>query len=425
MSQAVFQVSVQNDPPTAPFPLLPLDGETLYTATPTLQWLDSLDPEGASLTYQVEVYSDKHLTTLVASVSGLPGTLLTTSWQVTPALLEKTTYYWRVRGSDGQLSSAWSGTQSFKVGKLTTGGKTRYFAVKPGGLNGRRVATIGSLGGLTGGETEAIFFYQTDHLGTPLMLTDQTGQVVWQAEYLPFGEPVSINEDVDGDGTNVTNNLRFPGQYADGETGLHYNMARDYQPGIGRYVEADPLGLDGGINTYAYAILNPCRRFDPLGLWSVADAVLLEHFYNGGGTLLDISAWCSDYLADPAVQGQTANLHNQIDDEVKSLVGLRGKTTFSVFRNDPLVITSIFSMARGNTRNLRADCDAEGDGCCVSAKCKLRYYAADRYSDPVRLCDKLGICGDPITGVQNLDGITFWFQLSCSGSTYGSSACAK
>jgi RHS protein len=192
MSQAVFQVSVQNDPPTAPFPLLPLDGETLYTATPTLQWLDSLDPEGASLTYQVEVYSDKHLTTLVASVSGLPGTLLTTSWQVTPALLDKTTYYWRVRGSDGALSSAWSGTQSFKVGKLTTGGTPRYFAAKPGGLNGRRVATIGSLGGLTGGETEAIFFYQTDHLGTPLMMTDQTGQVVWQAENLPFGELVTI-----------------------------------------------------------------------------------------------------------------------------------------------------------------------------------------------------------------------------------------
>jgi len=275
MSQAVFQVSVQNDPPTAPIPLLPLDGETLYTATPTLQWLDSLDPEGASLTYQVEVYSDKHLTTLVASVSGLPGTLLTTSWQVTPALLDKTTYYWRVRGSDGQLSSAWSGTQSFKVGKLTIRGTPRYFAVKPGGLNGRRVATIGSLGGLTGGETEAIFFYQTDHLGTPLMMTDQTGQVVWQAEYLPFGEPVSINEDVDGDGVNVTNNLRFPGQYYEQEIGLHYNLLRSYQPFVGRYLTPDPIGLlldqrpsTNGINhPYGYAHQNPGNQIDPSGLY--------------------------------------------------------------------------------------------------------------------------------------------------------------
>jgi len=291
MSQAVFQVSVQNDPPTAPFPLLPLDGETLYTATPTLQWLDSLDPEGASLTYQVEVYSDKHLTTLVASVSGLPGTLLTTSWQVTPALLDKTTYYWRVRGSDGQLSSAWSGTQSFKVGKLTTRGTLRYFAAtRPRGLSGRRVATIGSLGGLTGGETEAIFFYQTDHLGTPLMMTDQTGQVVWQAEYLPFGEPVSINEDVDGDGVKVTNNLRFPGQYFDQETTLHYNTARDYRPVIGRYIESDRIGLNGGINLYAYVGGNPTVRIDPLGLFQANDILgLWNHYCEGTGTSTAVS----------------------------------------------------------------------------------------------------------------------------------------
>jgi RHS repeat-associated protein len=282
-----FQVSVQNDPPTAPIPLLPLDGDTLYTATPTLQWLDSLDPEGASLTYQVEVYSDKHLTTLVASVSGLPGTLLTTTWQVTPALLEKTTYYWRVRGSDGALSSAWSGTQSFKIGKLTTRGTPRYFAAKPGGLNGRRVATIGSLGGLTGGETEAIFFYQTDHLGTPLMMTDQVGQVVWEAEYLPFGEPVSINEDVDGDGVKVTNNLRFPGQYEDGETGLHYNWARYYEPRIGRFTSVDPIQeskmviasstcgykipssvmeRSQDMEPYVYGVNNPITYDDPTGL---------------------------------------------------------------------------------------------------------------------------------------------------------------
>jgi RHS repeat-associated protein len=296
MSQAVFQVSVQNDPPTAPIPLLPLDGDTLTTATPTLQWLDSLDPEGASLTYQVEVYSDKKLTTLAASVSGLPGTLLTTTWQVTPALLEKTTYYWRVRGSDGALSSAWSGTQSFKVGKLTTRGTPRYFAAKPGGLNGRRVATIGSLGGLTGGETEAIFFYQTDHLGTPLMMTDQVGQVVWEAEYLPFGEPVSINEDVDGDGVMVVNNLRFQGQYQDQETGMHYNLARDYRTFIGRYMTVDPIlspivsptksisvynlsnptrttfivngliEIPNALHPYQYALNNPLANTDPLGL---------------------------------------------------------------------------------------------------------------------------------------------------------------
>ncbi len=424
MTTAAFQVNVQNDPPTAPIPLWPILGVSVFTATPTLLWVDGLDPEGAALTYQVQVYSDNKLTNLVASINNLPGTSLTTSWQVTPALTVKTTYYWRVRGSDGQLYSAWSATQTFKVTKLALSDHLQFAATKPAGLAGQRVATIGGLSGLTGSPTEAIFYYHTDHLGTPIMMTDSTGQVVWKAEYLPFGEVASLNEDVDGDGIKVTNNLRFPGQYGDAETGLHYNMARDYQPVVGRYIQSDPIGLWGGLNTYSYATSNPCRRFDPLGLWSGADAALSSHFYTGWGAPMDISAWCPDYLADSAVQGQTANLHNKIDDQVKSLVGLQGETTFSVTQNDPLVITNIYSFGRGNTRILRADCDAEGDGCCVSAKCKLRYFAADRFSDPVRLCDKLGICGDPIRGVQNLGGTTFWFQLSCSGA-YGSSACGK
>ena len=60
--------------------------------------------------------------------------------------------------------------------------------------------------------------------------------------------------------------LRFPGQYFDRETNLAYNMARDYDPGIGRYVESDPIGLEGGLNTYAYGIGSPLAYSDPKGL---------------------------------------------------------------------------------------------------------------------------------------------------------------
>jgi RHS repeat-associated protein len=104
-----------------------------------------------------------------------------------------------------------------------------------------------------------IAYYHTDHLGTPKALTDQAQQLVWWGEYEPFGK-VNITTE------QVTNNLRFPGQYFDAETELHYNYFRDYDPRIGRYVESDPIGLDGGLNTYGYTQNNPINFSDPQGL---------------------------------------------------------------------------------------------------------------------------------------------------------------
>ena len=90
-------------------------------------------------------------------------------------------------------------------------------------------------------------------------MTDSGGNIVWQADYRPFGEANVHTE-------TIVNNLRFPGQYYDAESGLHYNYFRDYDPGIGRYVESDPIGLLGGINTYAYVDGNPLRWIDFFGL---------------------------------------------------------------------------------------------------------------------------------------------------------------
>ncbi|WP_323002984.1 RHS repeat-associated core domain-containing protein [Denitromonas sp.] len=108
------------------------------------------------------------------------------------------------------------------------------------------------------------FAIETDHLGTPRLLTDATRAPRWRWTSPPFGE-VLPEDDPSGLGA-VTFNLRFPGQYYDKETGLHYNFNRYYDPGTGRYVQSDPIGLDGGWNTYGYVNGNPLMYVDPLGL---------------------------------------------------------------------------------------------------------------------------------------------------------------
>jgi len=120
------------------------------------------------------------------------------------------------------------------------------------------------------------YYYHTDHLGTPQLMTDASQAVVWKVDYDPFGEATITTE-------AVTNNLRFPGQYFDAETGLHYNYFRDYDPTLGRYIESDPIGLAGGVNTYAYVGSNPVTRIDPLGLHDLGPII--------GGTIENILDW--------------------------------------------------------------------------------------------------------------------------------------
>ncbi|MEJ2376547.1 MAG: RHS repeat-associated core domain-containing protein [Pseudolabrys sp.] len=111
-----------------------------------------------------------------------------------------------------------------------------------------------------------LYYIHTDHLGTPRVITDpSTGQVVWRWDGEPFGASAP-NEDPNGSGSNFVFNLRFPGQYYDAQTGLDYNYYRDYDPRTGRYVESDPSGLWGGLNTYGYVYGNPLILLDLYGL---------------------------------------------------------------------------------------------------------------------------------------------------------------
>ncbi|MEW6665618.1 MAG: RHS repeat-associated core domain-containing protein [Thermodesulfobacteriota bacterium] len=111
------------------------------------------------------------------------------------------------------------------------------------------------------GDQAGIYYFLNDHLGTPHMVIDATGQIVWHAAYLPFGQAQILTE-------KIPNHFRFPGQYYDPETGLHYNYFRYYDPSTGRYLTPDPLGLIGGVNLYRYALSNPAIWVDSSGLSS-------------------------------------------------------------------------------------------------------------------------------------------------------------
>jgi RHS repeat-associated protein len=104
-----------------------------------------------------------------------------------------------------------------------------------------------------------MYYFVNDHLGTPQKIVSSSGRVVWAAGYFPFGKAQIKPK-------TVTNNLRFPGQYFDAESGLHYNRNRYYDSDTGRYITADPIGLEGGINLYSYVLNNPMNWVDPSGL---------------------------------------------------------------------------------------------------------------------------------------------------------------
>jgi RHS repeat-associated protein len=117
------------------------------------------------------------------------------------------------------------------------------------------------------------YFIYADHINTPRAVSDKTGKVVWRWDSEAFGT-TAANEDPDKDGKIFTFNLRLPGQYYDKGTGLHYNYFRDYDPSIGRYIQSDPIGLAGGINTYVYVLSNPVNHIDSSGLkWSFYDGL--------------------------------------------------------------------------------------------------------------------------------------------------------
>ncbi|WP_288898437.1 RHS repeat-associated core domain-containing protein [uncultured Delftia sp.] len=134
----------------------------------------------------------------------------------------------------------------------------------------------------------ATYYYHCDQIGAPQELTDEAGRIVWAASYKVWGQTQQLQYLRTGtdDAAVFTHDqrplalaaqgevqslalveqpLRFQGQYFDGETGLHYNRFRYYDPVVGRFMHQDPIGLEGGENLYHYGA-NPLDWIDPEGL---------------------------------------------------------------------------------------------------------------------------------------------------------------
>lgn len=238
--------------------------------------------------------------------TGLVANAMTTSYQY-PAASNRlasrsegavtTTYTYDAAGNltgDGSRSFAYDGRG--RLVKVTVGGAVTQYALNglgqrvaktgPGVPTGRNIYIYDEAGHLIGeynnagnllkeyvwlGDlpvaviTPAATYYVMPHnLGAPWTVVDATGKVVWSWNRDPFGTTQPTG--------SITYNLRFPGQYYDKETGLSYNYYRDYDPKLGRYIQSDPIGLGGGVNTYAYVGGNPVSAIDPRGLEDVLEA---------------------------------------------------------------------------------------------------------------------------------------------------------
>jgi RHS repeat-associated protein len=210
---------------------------------------------------------------------------------------------------------------------------------------GNRIARVDA-------EDGSFYYFLNNYLGTPILMTNDKGGIVWEASYKPFGEAmVSSN-------STVVNNFRFPGQYFDQEVEVQYNYHRFYDPKTGRYITPDPIGLIGGDNLFAYVSNNPINFVDPYGNFAITGPVVVGFIIVKGMGM--VIAWGGLKLAafaigDPLVypEDPCSERNYQVSDLMDDMIGgiATGDTVIAVvmtgtgtlIESAPIVTTAIAS----------------------------------------------------------------------------------
>ena len=235
------------------------------------------------------------------------------------------TYVWSAAGllKDAKIGGSTVGTYTYDASNLRTkkvaGGTTTHYVYGLGGklygeydnsgvlireyiwLNGEPLAQV-----TKSGATETVTYLHTDHLATPRYGTNAAGSTVWTWDSGAFGKEAPTG--------SATVNLRFPGQYYDSESTLHYNWNRYYNPAIGRYISSDPIGLAGGLNTFGYAGQSPLVYFDPHGLYSAVGTiarVCIGVIIDWGMTPIEEAPTTEDAQADPEQEKEISKPQEQ------------------------------------------------------------------------------------------------------------------
>jgi RHS repeat-associated protein len=163
----------------------------------------------------------------------------------------------------------------------------------------------------------AVYSIAPDHLGAPYKIVNSANAQVWVWDHDPFGNGAPTAA------AGFWHRLRFPGQVYDSESKLHSNGQRDYDPRLGRYVESDPIGLEGGINTYAYANNNPVNSVDPTG-------TVVESWWDAGNVAMGLYSFVDNLINGNYAAAGVDFLGLGVDAAAAALPGVPGGAAWAI-----------------------------------------------------------------------------------------------